>query len=119
MTGGPDEAFETVTLTDAIADWLFEVSRDRAPIVCGELFGSAVVSQAILYGAVVTSEPNAAPSTKNCTPATPWLSLAVAVRSIVPPTVALLAGAVIDTVGGVVSELDTVTVTDADCVRPA
>ena len=67
----------------------------------------------------MTSEPNAVPSTKNCTPAMPWLSLAVAVRSTVPLTVALLAGAVIDTVGGVVSVLATFTVTNADCVRPA
>ena len=44
-------------------------------------------------------------STRNCTPATPTLSVALAVRVTVPETVALGAGAVMAAVGGVVSPL--------------
>jgi hypothetical protein len=42
-------------------------------------------------------------STLNCTLATPMLSLAFAARLTVPESVALAAGDVIETVGGVVS----------------
>ena len=42
-------------------------------------------------------------STLNCTPATAKLSLAAAVTAVVPETVAPFEGAVIETVGGVVS----------------
>ena len=52
----------------------------------------------------------------NCTPATPTLSEAVAVRVTVPDTVAPAAGAVRLTVGAVVSGLLTVTVTDVEVV---
>ena len=53
---------------------------------------------------MVSSAPSSvAPSTLNCTPATPTLSEAVAVRVTVPDTVAPLAGAVRLTVGAVVS----------------
>ena len=57
------------------------------------------------YGDAVSSAPRAAPSSRNCTPATPTLSLAVAETvTAEPETVAPLAGAVIETVGGVVSD---------------
>ena len=59
----------------------------------------------------MSSAPRALPSRKNWTPTTPTLSLALASTATVPPTVASLAGAVSDTVGGVVSVLDTVTLT--------
>ncbi len=49
--------------------------------------------------------PRFAPSSWNCTLATPTLSLAFAVTETVPLTVAPLAGAVIETVGGVVSAM--------------
>ena len=52
----------------------------------------------------------------NCTPTTPTLSEAVAVRVTVPDTVAPLAGAVKLTVGAVVSGLSTVTVTVVEVV---
>ena len=56
----------------------------------------------------------------NCTPTTPTLSDAVAVNWTVPDTLAPPAGAVRDTVGGVLSGLLTVTVTVVDvCVLPA
>ena len=47
--------------------------------------------------------PRFAPSSRNCTLATPTLSEAFAVTVIVPLTVAPFAGEEIDTVGGVVS----------------
>ena len=56
----------------------------------------------------------------NCTPTTPTLSEALAVNWTVPDTVAPPAGAVRDTLGGVVSGLLTVTDTVVDvCVLPA
>ena len=62
----------------------------------------------------MSSAPSAAPSSRNCTPTTPTLSLAVAETVTVPETVAPLAGAVIDTVGGVTSDRSKrVTVTTA------
>ena len=54
-------------------------------------------------GADVSAEPMAAPSARNCTLATPTLSEALAETVIVPETVAPEVGAVICTVGGVVS----------------
>ena len=65
-----------------------------------------VVFHDIEYGAVVSSAPIFVPSTLNCTPATPTLSEAVADTVTVLWTVALLAGALIATVGGVVSATD-------------
>src|SRR5690349_15866771 len=62
-----------------------------------------VVSQLTEYGANVSSAPIATPSTRNCTPATPALSAASAVSTTSPLRAAPSAGAVIVTVGGVVS----------------
>ena len=56
---------------------------------------------------MVSSAPRFAPSSLNCTPATVPLSDALALIEIVPLTVAPPAGAVIDTVGGVVSAVET------------
>src|SRR2546422_657399 len=111
MTGGVEATFETVTVTAAEVVWLPAASRARAASVC-EPFDAAVEFQAMVYGAVVTSAPSAAPSSRNCTPTTAILSLAVALSvTLVPATVAPFAGAVIATVGGVPSTLLTVTVT--------
>src|SRR5207253_1723480 len=74
-------------------------------------FALKVVFQDIEYGAVDTSAPKLAPSSLNCTPATPTLSAALAETVTAPATVAPAAGAVIDTVGGVVSGTELVTVT--------
>src|SRR3989475_8159178 len=89
-------------------------SRARAVRLCVALL-ALVEFQATEYGAAVSSTPSAAPSTKNCTPATPTLSDAFAVTVIVFPTVDPDAGEVTLTVGAVVS-LNTVTVTTADVV---
>src|ERR1700693_3315968 len=63
------------------------------------------------------SAPRWAPPSLNCTPATPTLSAAVAdTVTLAPDTVAPVVGAVIDTVGGVVSALLTVTLTAAEVV---
>src|SRR5437762_13415002 len=86
--------------------------------VCDALV-AVIVSHASEYGAVVSSAPKFAPSRRNCTPATPTLSDALAVTVVVPETVAPPAGAVMLTVGAVVS-LETVTVTAvAAVVLPA
>jgi hypothetical protein len=68
----------------------------------------------IWYGALVSSAPMLAPSTRNCTPASPRSSAAVAVTCTSPVTVAPSAGAVIETVGG--TPLSTLTATCADVV---
>src|SRR5690349_5129923 len=82
-------------------------------------FAAVVVFQEIEYGEVVSWAPRFAPSSWNCTPATPTLSDALAATVTLPDTLAPFAGAVMDTVGGVVSDelFETVTITDADVVR--
>ena len=62
-----------------------------------------VVFHAMEYGAEVSADPTFAPSSMNCTLVTPRLSAAFAETVIVPDTVALRTGEVMDTVGGVVS----------------
>ena len=52
---------------------------------------------------MVTSAPRFTPSSLNCTPTTPTSSVAFAETVIVPETEAPAAGAVMDTLGGVVS----------------
>src|SRR5437870_2645708 len=72
----------------------------------------------MVYGAVVTSAPRLAPSSLNCTPTTPTLSVALAETVTVPATVAPATGIVIETVGGVVSATVTLTA-GAVAVLPA
>ena len=102
----------TVTATEVVV--FPAASRATAVKVC-EPLATDVVFHETEYGAVVSSVPRLAPSSRNCTPTTPTLSAAVAVTVIVPLTVAPLAGDVRLTVGGVLS-FDTVTVTAADVV---
>jgi len=79
---------------------------------------TVTVFQEVEYGAVVTSGPSATPSSRNWTPATtPELSEAAAVTLTVPVSVAPEAGAVIATVGGVVSEAVVRKETDASVFR--
>src|SRR5262245_53076406 len=93
---------------------LFLASRARAASVCVVLV-VVVEFQVIVYGGVITSEPSDAPSSRNCTPTTPMLSDAFAdTVTADPETVAPFAGAVIETVGNVVSALFTVTLTGSD-----
>src|SRR5882672_3402718 len=112
-------ALFTVTVTAAEVVRFPAASRATAVRVCWPLLDPVVLTE-IAYGAVVSSAPRAVPSEKNCTPATPTLSEALADTAIVPETVAPLAGAVRLTAGGVVSgggALFTVTVTEAEVVR--
>jgi hypothetical protein len=109
-------AFATVTLDDAEVVEFPAESHATAVTVCVPS-ATVVVFHVCVYGALVTGAPRLAPSIRSCTLATPMLSLAAAVTlTAVPETVALLAGAVTLTVGGVVSAFITVTPTAADVV---
>ena len=77
-------------------------SRARACSVCTP-FDADVVSHVMEYGAVVSSAPRLAPSSRNWTPATPTLSVAVAETVTFPETTVPAAGAVTAAPGGVVS----------------
>src|SRR5882724_10941315 len=115
---GGGAALDTVTVTGADVVRLPAASRATAVIVCGPSL-DAVVSTETEYGAVRSSAASATPSPKNCTPTTPTLSAALADNVTVPLSVPPFAGAVMFTVGGVVSAggpLATVTVTGADVV---
>ena len=115
-TVGAVRSLFTITLT-ADAAVLPAPSRAIALSVCGPL-ATPVVFQAIENGVAVSSAPRFAPSNWNWTPITATLSDAVAETvTLAPATVAPLAGAVIDTVGGVPSTLFTVTLTEADVVE--
>src|SRR4029077_19460636 len=117
LTVGGVVSLNTVTVTAAAVVVLPAASRATAVNVCEPLL-TLVVFHATAYGAVVCSRPKFALSRRNWTPATPTLSEALAVRLIVPLTVAPFAGAAMLTVGGVVS-FETVTVTAAVVVLPA
>jgi len=75
-----------------------------AASVCVPFVAVAVLQERV-YGLVVTSAPNAVPSRRNCTPATTTLSVEVAIMVIVPDTEEPVGGAVIVTVGEVVSAM--------------
>jgi len=95
---GPD----TVTATPAEVAVLPAASRATAVSVWAP--GAAVaVSQDTVYGDEVASGPRSAPSSRNWTPATATSSLALAVTTTAPETVAPVDGEVIDTTGGVES----------------
>src|SRR5439155_25335475 len=94
ITGG---ALSTVTLTTLAGAVLPAASRAMA-VKLWEPLATRVVFQEIAYGAAVTSAPRFAPSSLNCTPTTPTLSVALAETVTVPATVTPAAGAVIDTV---------------------
>src|SRR4029453_2926034 len=68
---------DTVTATGAEVVVLFDVSLATAVRLC-DPFEAVVVFHVTEYGADVSSEPREAPSSLNCTPATPALSDAVA-----------------------------------------
>jgi hypothetical protein len=92
----------TVTVTLLLVVVSPAASRAMAVRVWEPLL-AVVVFHETLYGVAVSSEPRFAPSRRNWTPTTPTLSVAVAETVTVPDTVASLVGAVIVTVGGVVS----------------
>src|SRR2546427_8031550 len=95
-------ALSTVTLT-ALAGVLLPAASRATAVRLWEPLATRVVFHKREYGAAVTSAPRLAPSSLNCTPTTPTLSVALAETVIVPATVAPAAGAVSETVGGVVS----------------
>src|SRR5438876_7059513 len=97
-------AFITVTLIAAEVAVFPAASRATAVSVCTALLAVVVFHERV-YGAVVTSAPRFTPSSLNCTPTTPTSSVAFAETVTVPATEAPAAGAVIETVGGVVSAL--------------
>ena len=101
-TAGSGPALATVTVTAAEVATLPALSRATAVRVWLPAETPAEF-QLTLYGAVVSSAPIAAPSARNVTPARPPASAALAETATVPVTVAPFAGAVSDTVGGVVS----------------
>src|SRR5439155_16030656 len=92
-------AMVTTTTEDVVE--LPAASRATAVSVCEALL-AVVVSHAMEYGAVVSSAPRFAPSSLNCTPATPTLSDALAVTVVVLETVDPPAGAVTLADGAVV-----------------
>ncbi len=92
----------TVTVTGADVVELPAASRATAVSVCVPAV-AVVVFHDTEYGAVVSSAPRFAPSSLNCTPTTPTLSLAVALTVTVPETVEPPVGLVTATLGGVVS----------------
>src|SRR4029077_18795968 len=110
-----------VTLTGDEVVVLPAVSRATAlswwpPLVAPVVFHDTLYPSSEL----VSSGPRGLPSSWNCTPATPLLSVAVAPRVTVPETGAPPAGEVTLTVGAVVSALLTVTPTAAEVlVLPA
>ena len=77
-------AFDTVTVIPAEVVWLPAASRARTLSVCAPLAVEAVF-QFNAYGALVSSAPNGAPSSRNCTAATPTLSLALARQPLLTP----------------------------------
>src|SRR5262245_55387730 len=95
-------AFATDTETGADVVTLPASSRATAVRLCVP-FVLVAVFQRIVNGEVTTSMPRLTPSRRNCTPATPTLSAAVALIAIVPETAAAGAGAVIETVGALTS----------------
>src|SRR5262245_53200501 len=95
--------FDTVTVTEAEGLWFPAASRATAVSVWVP-FEVPVVFQLVKYGADRSSRPRLAPSSLNCTPATPTLSLAVAETDTpLPDTVAPPAGLVSETDGADVS----------------
>jgi len=104
--------FETVT--EMAPDVVTLPAASRATAVNEWLpLAAIVVFQETEYGDVVSSAPRVAPSSLNCTPTTPTLSLAFAVTATADPRPSRpRLGAVIETMGGVVSgtTFETVTV---------
>src|SRR5437762_1743429 len=109
-------ALSTVTLTTAEVAVFPAASRATALRLWMPLLAMVVFHERG-YGAAVTSAPRLTPSSLNCTPTTPTLSVALTETVIVPVTVEPAAGALIETVGGALS---TATLTAAEvAVFPA
>src|SRR2546427_2473565 len=87
-------ALSTVTLT-APGGAVFPAASRAMAVKLWEPLATRVVFHEREYGAAVTSAPRFAPSSLNCTPTTPTLSVALAETVTVPETVAPATGAVI------------------------
>src|SRR5437867_12943217 len=96
--GGVVSAFDTVSPPSLEVALPLSASRAAAVRVC-EPLPTVVVFQDTEYGDAVSSPPRLAPSTRNCTPATPTLSEAEALTVTDPDTVAPDAGALMLTAG--------------------
>src|SRR5689334_4868394 len=93
----------TTTVIDVVAVFP-AASRARAANTC-EAFDAVVVFHVRPYGAVTSSAPRFAPSSRNCTPITPTLSAAFAeTLTAAPVTIAPSDGAVKAMVGGITSD---------------
>src|SRR6266850_379735 len=92
----------TVTVTP-VEDFVLPAASRATAVSVWVPVDVAEVSQVIAYGDVASSAPRFTPSSLNCTPTTPRLSLALADTVVAPETVAPFAGAVIATDGAVVS----------------
>jgi len=92
----------TLTVIAAEVAVLPAASLATAVKLCEPLL-AVVVFHEIEYGAAVTSAPRFTPSSLNCTPTTPTLSVALAETVTVPETEAPATGAVMETAGGVAS----------------
>src|SRR5580765_1235229 len=101
--GGEDTEVETLIVT-GVEVVLFPAASRAIAVSVWLPFAITVVSQDTEKGEDVTSAPKLFPSSLNCTPTTPMLSEAAAdTVSTFPVTVFPAMGAVIATVGGVVS----------------
>ena len=101
-TVGAVASLNTVTLT-AVAVLVLPAASRATAVRVWPVLVAVRVSHATEYGALVSSAPRFAPSSLNWTPVTAVSSEAFAVTLTVPPTVVASAGAVIDTVGAVLS----------------
>jgi hypothetical protein len=100
---GVGAVFDTVTET-AVAVPTFPAASLACAFNVWLPLLTFVLSQAMLYGTLVTGAPSGAPSSRNWTLVTPTLSEALAETvTAAPETVAPLVGAVSETVGAVTS----------------
>jgi hypothetical protein len=108
----------TVTFIDPDVP-IFPAASRATAVSAWEPFEAEVVFQVILCGLVVSSAPRLAPSSLNCTPTIPMLSEAFALTATEDPdTVAPDVGAVIETVGEMMSMATTVVaLTLEDCAE--
>src|SRR3954449_5482000 len=107
-----------VTVTEVAVALLFAASLATAVSVWSPLI-AARVSHVVVYGLEVSSAPRFVPSSTNCTPATPTLSVAFAdTTTAAPDTVVPDCGAVIATAGTAASVLSAA-VTTSNVVVPS
>jgi hypothetical protein len=102
VAGGGGTVFATRTDTGDDVATFPAASRETARMVVVPFVDDAVF-HVNSYGALTSSGPNWTPFRKNRTPETPTLSEEDAVTVTIPETVEPLVGAVMATVGGVVS----------------